>query len=765
MGNVVGPAPSRVDGRLKVTGAAKYSVEFDVPNCAHGWTIESNIAKGKILSIETKDAQSAPGVLVIVSHLNAPKPKQPAVKESEALTKGIRNEMRVPFSDDAVHYAGQYVALVVAKTIEQARHAASLVRVTYAPEDPLLTMEDAEHKAVKPKKNLGDNVQIKKGDVDIALQDSNLVKIEQTYTTPTETHNPIEMSGTIAAWEADDKLTLYDATQFVKGVQSVLAGAWNLAPDNVRVICPFVGGAFGCKGAVWPHVFVAASGAKAAGLPVKLHVTRRNMFVGTGHRTPTRQTIALAATRDGKLQAMRHVSQTLTSPVGKYVESCGARSTGVMYESPSIWIEEVIYPVNIGTTTFMRAPGECPGTYALECAMDELSYSLGIDPVALRLANHADNHPTKSVPWQEVLKETFKEGIGAAKKTPAFSAKHLKECYSLGAEKFGWAKRNPKPGSTHDGDLLVGWGMATATYPAHKMSAAAKVQLRADGSAIVQCATHDLGTGAYTALTQIASEQLGLPFEKVKFELGDTAFPFGPVAGGSNTTGTVGTAIHEVAQLLHSALAELAVKDSKSPLHNLSPNDIAMAAPGQLGSKSDHSKSDAYIDILKRAGRDSIEVETKLKEMEENKKFAFQSWGAHFCEVKIDPLLPRVQVSRVVSVMNCGRVVSAKTARSQIMGGFVMGIGMALAEATEYDPKTGMPATRNLADYHVATNADVPLIDVYFVGEPDFAFNPIGARGMGEIGITGAAAAVANAVYHATGKRVRDLPITPDKLI
>ena len=272
--NIVGPAPNRVDGRLKVTGAAKYSVEFDVPNCAHGWTIESNIAKGKILSIETKDAQTAPGVLAIVSHLNAPKPKQPTAKESEALTKGIRNEMRMPFSDDAVYYAGQYVALVVAKTIEQARHAASLVRVTYAPEDPLLTMEDAEHKAVKPKKNLGDNVQIKKGDVDIALQDSNLVKIEQTYTTPTETHNPIEMSGTIAAWEADDKLTLYDATQFVKGVQSVLAGAWNLAPDNVRVICPFVGGAFGCKGAVWPHVFVAAIGAKAAGVPVKLHVTR-----------------------------------------------------------------------------------------------------------------------------------------------------------------------------------------------------------------------------------------------------------------------------------------------------------------------------------------------------------------------------------------------------------------------------------------------------------------------------------------------------------
>src|SRR5256885_13158571 len=305
------------------------------------------------------------------------------------------------------------------------------------------------------------------------------------------------------------------------------------------------------------------------------------MFVGAGHRTPTRQTLSLAATRDGKLQAIKHVSETLTSPVGQFTESCGSRSTGLMYESPSIRVEETVYPVNVSTPTFMRAPGECPGTYALECAMDELAVALKMDPVALRLANHADNHPTKSIP---------------------FSAKHLKEAYSLGAEKFDWAKRNPKPRSMSDGDLLVGWGMATATYPAHKMSAAAKVQLRANGSATVLCAAHDLGTGAYTAFTEISSEQLGVPFEKVRFELGNTDFPFGPVAGGSNTTGTVGTAIHEVAQLLHKTLAEIAVKDSKSPLYNLSPNDIAMVGPGQLGTKVDHNKSDAFIDILKRAG-------------------------------------------------------------------------------------------------------------------------------------------------------------------
>jgi xanthine dehydrogenase YagR molybdenum-binding subunit len=607
----------------------------------------------------------------------------------------------------------------------------------------LLSLDRARNRAKQPSKNHDENVQVKKGDVAAPLGDSSLVKIEQTYVTPTETHNPIEMSGTIAAWDGD-KLTLWDATQFVKGVQSVIARAWGLPPENVRVIDPFVGGAFGCKGAVWPHVTATTIAAKAAGVPVKFHVRRQDMFTSTGHRTPTEQTIALAASRDGKLQAMRHVTNTLTSTVGQYTESCGARSTGVLYASPAIRIEETVYPVNFGTPTFMRAPGECPGTYALECAMDELAVALNMDPVALRIANHADNHPTKGVP---------------------FSAKHLKKCYQLGAEKFGWAKRDPQPRSMRDGDLLVGWGMATKTYPAHKRNAAAKVILRADGSATVQCATHDLGTGAYTAFTQISSEQLGIPFEKVKFELGNSDYPFGPVAGGSNSTATVGTAIHEVAGLLHRALAELAVHDSNSPLYQAKPEEIAMLAPGRIGLTNNRTKSDSYVDILRRAGRDSLEVQTELKESEPNNKYAFQSFGADFVEVKIDELLPRVQVTRVVSVINCGRVVTFKPARNQIIGGVNMGIGMALMEATEYDPQTGLPATRNLADYHVVTNADAPVVDVFFVGEPDFEFNPIGCRGIGEIGITGTAAAVANAVYHATGKRVRDLPITPDKLM
>ena len=739
--NILGPARNRVDGPLKVTGKATYAVEFPVPKCACAWPVQSNIAKGQITAIDDKAARAAAGVLAVLTHENAPKLKDIHGAKDEALSQGIRNEERSPLADNRIYYAGQYVALVVAQTIEQARYAASLVRVRYAPETPLLTLADAT-KVKKPEKKRDEEVQLEKGDVKPALANLNIVRVHQTYSTPTETHNPIETSGTIAAWEGDNKLTVWDATQFVKGVQSILARSYGMKLENVRVICPFVGGAFGCKGALWPHVLLATMAAKAAGVPVKFHLPRKSMFTGTGHRTPTYQTISLAATSNGKLQAIRHVTQTLTSPLGDYVETCGARSSGVMYASETIQVEETVYPVNVATPTFMRAPGECPGVYALECALDELSYLLQMDPVELRLANHADNHPIKNVP---------------------FSAKHLKEAYRLGAEKFGWSKRNHQVAQMREGNLLVGYGMATATYPAHKWSAAAKAILHVDGSAVVQCATHDLGTGAYTAFTQISSEQLGVPFEKITFELGKSDYPFGPVAGGSNSTATVGTALHAVAQLLHKALAELAVEDAKSPLHGAKPEDIAMVAPGRIGLKN--GQSDSYTDILQRAGKKSIEVESALQEPEENKKLAFQSWGAHFCEVKIDPHLPRVQVTRVVSVMDCGRIVSAKTARSQIIGGVVMGLGAALLEETAYDPATGMPVTANLAEYHVPTNADVPQIEVHFVGEPDFAFNPIGARGMGEIGITGLPAAIANAVYHATGKRVRDLPITPDKLM
>jgi xanthine dehydrogenase YagR molybdenum-binding subunit len=738
---VLGKPINRVDGRLKVTGAAQYAAEFNPPGVLHGYALTSRISNGRIAEIDTTGAEAAPGVKAVLTHRNAPKLKEP--KPAQQSGGGIRNENRLPLSDDKIHYGGQYVAMVVAETPEQARHAASLIKITYEQSTPSLQRRP-DDKGNKPKENHGDPVQLKKGDVEKALGDRTHVLVERVYHTPQETHSPMEPSATVAEWVAADQLTVHDATQYVKGVQDLLSKAFSLKRENVRVLSPFVGGAFGCKGAVWPHVFLTAMAARAAGAPVKFATSRQDMFSGTGHRTPTMQAIALAATRDGKLQAIRHRVETLTSPVGDYVESCGARSTGVLYDCPSIVVEETLFTVNVATPTFMRAPGECPGTYALECAMDELAAELKMDPLQLRVINHSDTHPVTGKPY---------------------SAKHLKDAYELGAEKFGWAQRSAEPGSMKKDGLLIGWGVATATYPAYKMAADAHIRLNADGSVHVQCAAHDIGTGAYTVLTQIAAEAVGVPVEKVTFELGNSDLPFGPVAGGSNTTATVGSAVYDAARALHLNLAKVATADSQSPLHGFKPSKVTLTIEGHLTAEEDPSKHDTFTAILQRAGKDFIEGDGSFKPSLLKPKLAFQSFGAQFCEVQVDPAYPRVQVTRFVSVMNCGRVMNAKTARSQVLGGVVMGIGMALHEETVLDPSTGVPATRNLADYHVPVNADVPDIEVHFVGEPDLEFNPMGARGMGEIGITGTAAAVANAVYHATGKRVRDLPITLDKLI
>ncbi|HEV8417863.1 MAG TPA: xanthine dehydrogenase family protein molybdopterin-binding subunit [Candidatus Udaeobacter sp.] len=705
-------ALSRVDGPLKVTGAAKYPAEFNLPNLAYAFLVMSPIAKGTITAIDSSAAEKSPGVLAVITHLNAPKLAEPPNDQKRV---GIRIEEREPLADDKISYGGQYVAAVVADTSENARHAASLLKISYAPEKPVLRKEDATREE-KPQKHLDRELQKIKGDVGAALARDDLVKIENTYSTPTETHNPMETHATIASWDAPDRLTIYDATQYVKGAQGIVAQAFGLPRDNVHVICPFVGGAFGSKGPVWTHTILAAMAAKVVNRPVRVELTRQQMFSGTGHRTPTFQTIALAATRDGNLQAIRHHSEMVTSPVGDWVETCGLGSTNVLYDAPAIEFDHVVHTVNVSQPSFMRAPGECPGTYAVECAMDELAYALKMDPLQLRLVNDSPNHPIKGIPW---------------------STKHLRECYEQGAREFGWSRRTHEPRSMKDGRLLVGWGLATATYPAHARRAEVNIQFKADGTAVARCAAHDLGTGQWTSLAQISADAIGIPVEKVKFELGDSALPFGPPAGGSNTTATVGSAIADAAANLKKKFAD-------------------------LGANPD--KPESFAEVLKSKGMSSLEADGKF-DFKESDKLGFQSFGAQFCEVKIDPELPLVRVTRWVSVMDCGRVINLKTGRSQILGGIVMGIGMALEEETVYDPATGLPATRNLADYHVPVHADIHPIEVSFVGEPDYAFNPMGARGMGEIGITGAAAAVANAVYHATGKRVRDLPITIDKLI
>jgi xanthine dehydrogenase YagR molybdenum-binding subunit len=712
----VGKPIERVDGRRKVIGAAKYAAEFKHDRLAHAVLIQSTIAKGKIAAIDSTAARRAPGVILVMTRENAPQLHlPPAGAKSTPTSSGKLGEDRPPLADDVIHYAGQHIAVVVADTLDHARHAASLVKVRYSEEKPALEIEDAMSTAYFPKTSFGRPLQHTHGDVEAGLAVPGAVKIQQTYTTPVETNNPMEPSATVAVWEGG-KLTVSDATQAVVGSRDVLAQAFGIPKENVRVLCPFTGGGFGCKGFQWPHTILAAMAAKVTGRPVQLNLTRQQMFTSTGHRPPTRQTMTLAASRDGKLTAMRHETLQPTATTTEFIEPCGTATTKMLYACENVATPHRLVRVNIAPPTPMRAPGECPGSFALESAMDELSYALGIDPLELRRRNHADKDPAEGKPW---------------------SSKHLLECYERGAERFGWSRRKPEPGAMKDGDRLVGWGMATAVYPGYRRPASAKIRLSADGHALVQAATQDLGTGSYTVFTQISADALGLPVEQITFELGDSDFPPSPVSGGSNTSASVSEAIVQAAAALRK----------------------------KLGAKDD-DRGSALIDLVKRTGQPFAEAQADVKpDDEKTKQYSIHSFGAQFCEVQIDPLLPRVQVTRWVSVIDGGRRLNPRLGRSQILGGVTMGIGMALMEHTVYDPRSGWPVTDNFADYPVPVNADIPDIEVELLDHPDPIINTLGCRGIGEIGITGAAAAIANAVYHATGKRIRDLPITPDKLL
>jgi xanthine dehydrogenase YagR molybdenum-binding subunit len=737
MTTTVGMSIDRIDGRLKVTGTAAYAADVRPPRLAYATVVQSTIARGRILSIETNTARGAPGVIAVLTHENTPPLRAPSSGS------GTLGENRLPLSDPVVNYAGQHVAVVVAETFEQAAYAASLVNVRYHEERPLLQPEEAESTAIYPKEFNGLEVQHRRGDVDAALGSPGIVKIEQTYTMPVETHNPMEPSATVAEWTGD-RLTVRDATQWVMGVRGVLADVFGIPKENVRALCPFTGGAFGGKGSQWPHMMLAAVAARATGRPVKLVLTRAQMFTSSGHRPATVQSLTLAGNRQGQLAAIRHSTVQPTSPTKDWFTPPGAATSAVLYACPNVETPLKLVRVNVSTPTFMRAPAQTPGTFALESAMDELAYALEIDPLELRLRNYADANPADGKPW---------------------SGKHLKECYTMGAERFGWKRRTAAPRSMQDRGLLLGWGMATATYPAHRNAASAAVELRADGTALVSVATHELGTGSYTVFTQVAADALGLPLQRVTFQLGDTDFPYARASGGSTTAASVSEAVVAAAAAAKAKLVALAISAPGSPLAGLSPAEV-VTGDGRMVASWAPSRSVRYAEVLRRAGDGSIKVTASASPDEATEKaFAFQSFGAHFCEVQIDPALPRVQVTRVVSVMDVGRILNLKTARSQVLGGVTMGIGMALMEETAYDPRTGRPVTDNLADYRVPVNADIEAIEVHFIDQVDPHINAVGCRGLGEIGITGVAAAVANAVYHATGRRVRRLPITPDKLL
>jgi xanthine dehydrogenase YagR molybdenum-binding subunit len=712
---LIGQPLTRIDGRLKVTGGAKYAAEFARPKLVYGALIQSAIANGRAANIDVSTAKSAPGVIAILTRENAPQFKP----YPDNLTKnGAPGENRVPLQDGEIHYAGQHLGVIVAESPEQAAYAASLIRVSYQSRPPVVELPDERARKTTPEKFIGrEELQTRRGDVDKALI-GDIIKLEAVYSTPVENHNPIETYSTTAEWEARDRLLIHECTRGIKQLQRVVANAFSLPRENVRIVCPFIGGAFGSKGFQWSYTLLAAAAAKLVQRPVKLTFTRPQMFDSAGQRAATEQRFSIGAAKDGKLVALRHATTTHCSPVSEYTEPCGNMSR-MLYSCPNVEVTHQLAKLNLTSPCPMRAPGECPGVFALECAMDELAYKAEIDPVEFRLRNYADFDEYENRPW---------------------SSKKLRECYERGAEKFGWSKRNRKPGSMRTADgSQTGFGMATAIYPAGQQKAGATAILNKDGMVTVRSATHEIGTGSYTTMSQFAADTLGIPLGKIRFELGDSQFPYAPNNGGSWLTSSVAPAVIGACNELKKKVFDLA---------GGWPND-----------------SRALANLLARANQEQIQAEFNSEpNKEEREKFSFYSYGAVFVEVHVD-LFGQVRVKRAVGVYDMGRMINPRLARSQIMGGLLFGFGMALMEGTVPDLNSGRIVNPNLAEYHVAVHADTPEFDIDFINEPDPHMPDLGARGIGEIGIVGAPAVVANALFHATGKRVRDLPITPDKLI
>jgi len=701
----IGQPLNRADGILKVTGGALYAAEMPVENLAYGMIVQSTIGAGRITRIDTSDAERADGVIAVLTADNAEK----LPKKGKAAFSPPAGRILSLLQDYEIHYNGEPIGVVIAETFEQARHAATLVKYEYENAHVDADFERALAKSYPyADKILGrDPPHTNRGQVSRALRDSDEC-VDIVYRTPIETHNPIEPHATIAQWNGDE-LTLYDATQFVYGVRRVVSKTLGLSEEKVHVISQFAGGAFGSKGAAWSHVVLAAMAARHAKRAVKIVLTRRQMFGLVGARPFTTQHVEIGAMKDGTLCAMRHTATSSTSKIEEWLEA-STLATRILYSVPNQNTSQHLVKLNTGTPTFNRAPGEASGTYALECAMDEMAEKLGLDPLELRLKNYAEEDPEEGKPW---------------------SSKSLRECYQIAAERFGWTNRNAKPRSMREDGVLVGQGMATCTYPVKQMPANAIARLLTDGTVEIRAATHEIGTGTRTIMPQIASDVLGIPVDRIRLVLGDTTLPENPISAGSMTATSTGSAVHNACVALREALKDLGVTD----LAHHRPNAI-------------------------------VEAKADAKPPEDaKKKYSMHAFGALFVEVRVDPDLGTVRVSRVSGAYGGGRILNPKTARSQIIGGIVYGIGMALLEDTIVDTRNGRYVNAELDEYHLPVNADVPKIDVTFVDEKDEHVNPIGVKGLGEIGMTGVAAAIANAVYHATGVRVRELPITLDKLL
>jgi len=731
---LIGKPIDRVDGINKVKGRARYAAEFPLPKMTFALAIGAEIANGSIRSIDTTKALKAPGVIAVITDQN-----RPELKPGGAFgTGGALADSRLPLADGKISYAGQYVAVIVAESLECARHAASLLKIVYVDNDPLVDFKDKRATRYNAKSWFGGPLTINRGQALDALN-SSPVKVDNFYRTPTQNHNPMETHATTSVWDGD-KLTVYDATQGLYNTRKSLSDVFGVPQSNVRVICKFIGGAFGCKGAMWPHVVLSAMAAKAVGRPVKLVLSRAQMFTNVGHRAETEQRVAIGAAKDGTISSIIHTGISHTSILGEFVEPF-TKTTPMMYATPNMSVSQDLVKLNKGLPTFMRAPGETPGMFALESALDELAHSLNMDPVALRMKNYADKDPEKGFP---------------------FSSKGLDKCYALGAEKIGWSRRSTKPGALRDGDWLVGLGMASATYPTMHFNASCSATLFDDGSFLFESSTHEMGTGTCTVMAQIASEALGVKFEKVKFELGDTDLPMAPVSGGSATVSTVGSAVFGAAEQLQKQLFSKLIEKLPADFGKAKVDEVKVV-DGMIVAGDKRSNLD-YAAALKALGLPKLNATFTTSFNDHAVKYSMHAFGAQFVEVKVDPDFGTVRVTRAVGAFASGRIINEKTCRSQVHGGIVMGIGMALHEATLMDKRSGRVLNANLGEYLVPVNADIPQIEAYFIPEEDSVINSIGAKGIGEIGITGVAAAVANAVFNATGKRIRDLPITPDRV-
>ena len=730
----VGQPVSRIDGPIKVTGEAKFAAEFAPKQMVYAALAFSTIARGRIASLDTDAAKAAAGVVLVMSHENAPSLK-PMPLFLTAGKAGGGDDLPI-LQDSEVHYNGQPIALVLAETLEQAEHAASLIHATYEIAPAVLSMEggkaDGTHQGVMFGQPA--HAEIGRPADDYA---ASVHKFEGAYTTPRHNHNAIEPHAVTLYWQ-DGELFMHDAVQAVDHVAWSVGEVFGLSEDRVHVTSPYVGGGFGAK-VLWSHQILAAAAAKMSNRPVRLALSREGVYRTVGGRAETEQKVTLGADADGKLQSLQHTGTVVMSAHNALPEPFILTAMS-SYATKSMLLDVQVATLDMLANTFMRAPGEAVGSFGLECAIDELAEQIGMDPIELRLRNEPDKDPVKGTP---------------------FSSREVLKCWRDGAARFGWDQRQAA-GTRREGEWLVGIGCAMAGYPYQRMpGGAAGITLTADGCAHIRVAAHEMGMGTSTVHTQVAADRLALPMESIAFSYGDNSLPGVILAGGSQQTASIGSAIIVATRELVIELLKLAGNDS--PLAGLSADEVG-AAHGGLASLDDPQRYESFASILSRAGRAELSVAGQAPMPGEAMHWSMHSHGAVFCEVRVNAVTGEVRVTRITGVYDCGRILNPKTATSQLRGGIIMGLGMALMEETLFDPRHGRVMNPNLSEYHLPVHLDVPEIDVLFTDIPD-PYSPMGARGVGEIGITGVAAALANAVHNATGKRIRELPITLDKLL